>query len=146
MLEGFVKKMEDSINEIRKSYEELISRFESKIKEVLSNKQCDFIEYQELLIMRLSSINPTLLNSRLRNIHRKCINPTTDRKMFLEGIAYAILGKSLENIDDEEEEILYKGFSTNYNHLLELVDIHKIKETHQNDALAAALKARGISL
>ena len=135
MLQGFVKKMEDSINEIRKSYEELIARFENKIVEVLSEKQCDFKVYQELLITRLNSINSSLLNSRLRNLHRKCINPTIDRKLFLEGIAYAVLGKSLENINDEEEAILCKDFTTNYKHLLELVDIHRIKETHKNDAV-----------
>ena len=135
MLQGFVKKMEDSINEIRKSYEELIARFENKIVEVLSEKQCDFKVYQELLITRLNSINSSLLNSRLRNLHRKCINPTTDRKLFLEGIAYAVLGKGLDKISDFEEAILHKDFQSNYKKLLSLVDLHKIKNTHKKDAV-----------
>jgi len=135
MLEGFVKKMEDSINEIRKSYGELLTRFEDKINDVLSEKNNDFKKYQKLLNLRLNSIDGSLLNSRLRNIYRKCINPTTDRKLFLEGVAYAVLGKGLDKIKDEEEEILYKDFATNYIHLLELVDIHKLKEVHKNDAV-----------
>ena len=47
----------------------------------------------------------------------------------------AILGMGMDKIKDEEEEILHKDFTTNYLHLLELVDIHRIKETHKTDAV-----------
>lgn len=135
MLEGFVGKMEDSINEIRKSYEELLTRFETKIVEVLDAPGSSLSDYKNLFDLRLGSINPSLLNSKLRNLLRKCINPVTDRKLFLEGIAYALLGKGLENIDDEEEDILHRNFEENYKHLLELVDIHKLRKTHKNEAI-----------
>ena len=135
MLVGFVEKMESSINEIRLSYEELINRFENTIIKTLSLKNKDFKYYQKVLTERLSSIDASLLNPRLRNIQRKCINPTTDRKLFVEGIAFAVLGKILEKIKDEEENILHLDFKTNYNHLLELVDIHKLKESHKNDSV-----------
>lgn len=135
MLEGFVKKMEGCINELRESYGELLTRFEQRILKTLAIENNDFEKYQKLLTQRLNSIDASLLNSRLRNIHRKCINPTTDRKLFIEGIAYAVLGKGLDKIKDEEEEILHKDFTTNYLHLLELVDIHRIKETHKTDAV-----------
>ena len=135
MLEGFVQKMKGSIDEMKVSYQELLSRFEDKIITVLSESNIEFAIYQDLLLNRLSSINPDLLNSRLRNIYRKCTNPTKEKNKFLEGIAYAVLNKSLENINDDEEEILHKDFELNYKKLLSLVDIHTIKSTHTNDAV-----------
>jgi len=133
MLKGFVEKMEASINEIRLSYEELLNRFENTITKTLSNKKLEFHDYKKILGKRLITIDASLLNSRLRNIQRKCINLTTDRKIFIEGIAYAVLGKGLDEIKDEEEQILHKDFITNYKHLLELVDIHELKKNHKND-------------
>ena len=58
-----------------------------------------------------------------------------DGKIFLEGIAYAVLGKGLDKISDFEEAILHKDFQSNYNKLLSLVDLHKIKNTHKKDAV-----------
>jgi len=135
MLVGFVEKMESSINEIRLSYEELINRFEDTIIKTLSLKNSGFTKYQNTLNERLNSIDSTLLNPRLRNLQKKCINPTTDRKVFIEGIAFAVLGKILEKIKDSEETILHLDFKKNYKHLLELVDIHKLKEGHKNDSV-----------
>ena len=135
MLKGFVSKMQDSISEIRDSYTALIDRFEDVIKKVLLAENTEFKSYQQLLIERLESIDSTLLNSKLRNIYRKCINNTNDKKIFLEGIAYAVLGKGLDKIADFEEAILHKDFQSNYKKLLSLVDLHKIKNTHKKDAV-----------
>ena len=135
MLKGFVSKMQDSISEIRDSYTALIDRFEDVIKKVLLAENTEFKSYQKLLIERLESIDSTLLNSKLRNIYRKCINNTNDKKIFLEGIAYAVLGKGLDKIADFEEAILNKDFQSNYKKLLSLVDLHKIKNTHKKDAV-----------
>ena len=133
MLEGFVEKMEDSIREIRLSYEELLNRFENIIVKTLTTKKLNFETYQKFMTKELKSIDATILNPRLRNIKRKCVAPITERKAFLEGISFAVLGKSLSKIKDEEEKILHKDFTKNYKHLLELVEIHELKETRKND-------------
>ncbi len=133
-LEGFVDKLNECISELRTSYPELLNRLESSILKTLGLKEgTKFENYKDIVVSRLRSIDASLLNSKLKNIHRRCIAPVNDKKHFLEGVAFAILGKTLNKIKDHEEQMLYKNFDSNYKHLLALVDIHALQKTHQND-------------
>jgi hypothetical protein len=127
MLEGFVEKMESSIMEIRSSYDNLVDRFESHLISTLKTKNKDFESYQKLLKKSLKSIDSNFLNGKLRNLKNNCIAPKTERKAFLEGIAFAVLSKPLSKIRDHEESILHKEFATNYKRLLDLVKVHELK-------------------
>ena len=89
-------------------------------------------DYQALLKKNLRSIDSSILNPKLRNIKNNCSAPKTERKAFIEGIAFAVLGKSLNKISDHEETILHKDFTTNYRHLLDLVEVHKLKASNKN--------------
>jgi hypothetical protein len=131
MLEGFVDKMESSIMELRSSYDNLVNRFEEVIITTLKIKKTGFESYQKHLKRNLKSIDSSILNSKLRNLKNNCVAPKTERKAFLEGIAFAILEKPLYKIDDHEEAILHKEFSTNYKRLLNLVKVHELKASNK---------------
>ena len=133
LLEGFVERLEASITELRSAYDNLLNRFEEKIKEVLNIKSGDFKSYSQTLAKRLKSIDPLLLNNKLRNFYRKCTIIPNERKTYLEGIAFVLLGKPLNKIDDKEETILHLDFEANYKRLLELIDIHKLKDEFKTD-------------
>ena len=133
-LEGFVKKLNDSIRLLRDAYDELLNRFEVCILKLLNlPSDTDYNEYKDVLTDRFESIDSSLLNSKLRNIHRKFVDPITERKLFLEGLTFAILGKSMQKIRDDEVNALFKGLESNYKHLLKLVDIHALQSTRNND-------------
>jgi len=133
MLEGFVTNLNNSLRELRNAYPNLLDRFEKTILNVISKNELSFEEYQKQLQNELKSINTSFLNPELRNIQRKCVVPITDRKIYLEGIAFAVLGKSLEKLKDEEESILHQNFTKNYKRLLELVEIHELKKVRKED-------------
>jgi len=132
MLEGFVEKMNESIIELRSSYENLIDRFENVIVKTIKAKNNNFNEYQSLLKKNLKTIDSSILNPKLRNLKNNCVAPKTERKAFIEGIAFAVLGKSLVKINDHEETILHKDFANNYKHLLDLVEVHNLKSSNKD--------------
>lgn len=135
-MDGFVEKLNECITELRTSYTDLLNRLEKRILKILNlNSKTDFKTYKEIIESRLNSIDASLLNSKLRNLHRRCSAPIDDKKQFLEGIAFSVLGKPLNKIRDHEEQILYLDFESNYKHLLSLVDIHALQDTHQNDLI-----------
>lgn len=135
-LEGFVDKITECITELRTSYSELLNRFEKIVLKTLNLKEdTDFENYKDVIVQRLHSIDASLLNSKLKNIHRRCIAPVNNKNHLLEGIAFSILGKSLNKLKDHEEQILYKYFESNYKHLLALVDIHALQSSHQDDII-----------
>ncbi len=132
MLKGFVEKMETSIMEIRGSYDNLIDRFEDVVISTLKTKKKDFEKYQSLLNKNLKTIDSSILNPKLRSLKNNCVAPKTERKAFLEGIAFAVLGKAMNKINDHEELMLHKEFSKNYSHLLDLVKVHELKASNKD--------------
>lgn len=129
LLEGFVEKMESCINEMRSSYDDLLNRFEVVVQNTLSDKKLNFKKYKKALNESLKTIDASILGAQLRNLQRKCISPSNDRKIFLEGIAFAILGKGLDKIKDSEEKILHKDFVSNYKRLVEMVELHTLRKS-----------------
>ena len=132
VLDKFVEYLEDSLKELEESYGNLVNKFEEVIISTLNTQDKSLEAYQDILRNNLSSIDADILNPKLKRIRNNCLLPITDREKFIEGIAFAILGKPLSSINDHGIKVLHKDFEVNYRHLLDLVKVHKLKEANKD--------------
>jgi hypothetical protein len=105
--ESFIHQMQDSIRELRTSYDELVNRFEDYfIKEVIGSKQ-EFPAYRNEIRDRFKSIKTHLLLTGQKPFYNRLQSELDDRSAWLSSMAQACINKPLTEINDEEELLLY---------------------------------------
>lgn len=107
-LEDFVIQLQNNIREIRTCHEELINRIEARLLEIIGNDKPGFTEYRNTLINRYSSIKKYLFLPYQKMFYQRIISPLDDRTSWLSSIIQSLIGKNLEQINDDEEEVIYE--------------------------------------
>ena len=124
-LEDFIIQLKECIQEINNAYDNLVNRFESFIILKISNKQLSFIEFKNELAERFSKIKKHLLSVKQKALLQRIKSPIEERKSWLNSISFAIIGKSLEQITDQDEKVLKDLFIENIRELDNLCEISK---------------------
>ena len=106
-LEDFVLQLKSCVQEINGAYDNLINRLENFILIKVIGQQLNFPEYKEMLIKRFSKIKKHLLDTKQKALYQRIKSPLDERKSWLNSLSYAIINKSLEDLNDEEESLLY---------------------------------------
>jgi len=107
LAEQFIKRLQEAVRELRMSYDSLIDRFEQYfIQEILGSRTV-FPLYKEVLKERFTGLRIHLLLPHQKVFYTRLQSELDDRKAWLGAIAQSCLNKSLNNITDEEEVILY---------------------------------------
>ena len=109
-LSDYIQKIEEAIRSIRHAYPELLSRFESFIQVEVVGQPIPFAEYKAFLQKRFKKLSQPMLMPNQRVFVQRLNSPSTDRDAWLSTMAQAILGKSLDVINDEDEAVLYDKF------------------------------------
>lgn len=125
-LQNYTKNLQDAIRELRTSYDELVKRFEEFICNEFVGKSVDFDEYKAFLQKRFSKLKKHMLLSNQKTFVQRLDSPLDDKKAWLNSIAQAVSGKTLENFSDEDEIMLYERFKSM---ILELDSLTKISKT-----------------
>jgi hypothetical protein len=106
--ESFILKLQESIRELRTSFENLVDRFEDYfIKDILGFKQ-KFPDYKLAIKERYKYIKVHLLLNNQKAFYNRLLSELDDRKAWLSSVAQSCLGKPLNLISDEEEVVLYE--------------------------------------
>jgi hypothetical protein len=106
--ESFIAKLQDSIKELRTSFDSLVERFESYlIKEVFGFKD-EFPNYKPLIRQRYKHIKVHLLLNHQKAFYNRLYSELDDRKAWLSSVAQSCLGKPLNMISDDDELVLYE--------------------------------------
>ncbi|MES2478292.1 MAG: hypothetical protein V4561_04350 [Bacteroidota bacterium] len=124
-LQSYTTNLQNAVRELRTAYDELITRFEDFISNEFIGKSSDFDEYKELLQKRFSKLKKHMLLSNQKTFVQRLDSPLEDKKTWLNSIAQAITGKTLEIFSDEDEIILYERFKSM---ILELDSLTKISK------------------
>jgi hypothetical protein len=125
VLAGYIAKLQDAIREIRSCYDELVNRFEGFIiNEVLYEKQT-FEQYQKSLNKRFEAVKQHLLLPHQKTLLLRISSKLDDREAWLSSIAQVVVGKTLENLRDEDEPKLYEKFK---NLIMELDSLTQLSE------------------
>jgi ribosomal protein S15P/S13E len=125
-LQNFTTSLQDSVRELRTAYDELVKRFEDFICSEFVGQTSDFEEYKAYLQKRFSKLKKHLLLSNQKTFVQRLDSPLEDRKAWLNSIAQAVTGKTLEAFSDEDEILLYEKFKAM---ILELDSLTKISKS-----------------
>lgn len=109
-MQSYFESLRTCIKEIQLSYDALLERFESYIQfDLLGYKDHqDFDIWRSVLQKRFTKAKKDLLPSSLKTFLLRLNSPLDDKKAWLNSIAQVLLGKSLELIQDFEEDTLHR--------------------------------------
>jgi len=125
-LQSFTTSLQDSVRELRTAYDELVKRFEDFICSEFVGHTYDFEEYKAYLQKRFTKLKKHMLLSNQKTFVQRLDSPLDDRKAWLNSIAQAVTGKTLEAFSDEDEILLYEKFKAM---ILELDSLTKISKS-----------------
>ncbi len=124
-LQNYITNLQDAVRELRTAYDELVKRFENFICNEFVGQTSDFEEYKAYLQKRFSKLKKHMLLSNQKTFVQRLDSPLDDRKAWLNSIAQAVTGKTLEAFSDEDEILLYEKFKAM---ILELDSLTKISK------------------
>lgn len=108
----FVRELDKSIEEIRTSYDDLVDRIEQCLLDTLGFQNKNYKSYKEDIKSRYDSIKSYKLVPYQKKLLGRLTSEQPDRESWIEAVAFAILDKPLEKIDDEEEPKLLDKLGT----------------------------------
>lgn len=125
-LQSYTRNLQDAVRELRTAYDELLKRFEEFICNEFVGKSVDFEDYKEYLQKRFSKLKKHMLLRNQKTFVQRLDSPLDDKKAWLNSIAQAVAGKTLEIFFDDDEILLYERFKSM---VLELDSLTKISKT-----------------
>lgn len=129
-LEEYVNKLRLAIKELRSSFDELVNRIEIYlVEEILSQKDLSFSDYKEIVNLRYKKLKEHMLLPVQKSLLIRLRSPLDDRTSWLNSICQVVLGKSLDSLLDNEEDILKDKIKHS---LFELDNLVSIAEKHED--------------
>ncbi|MFH7012361.1 hypothetical protein ACHRV5_10840 [Flavobacterium sp. FlaQc-52] len=110
-LQHFIVQLQDSIREVRNSFDELINRFEIFLQDKYFDKPLVFEEYKIKFQSRYKSLHRHLLLNSQKSFVQRIDSQIEDKKAWLSSLAQSLIGRSLEKFKDEDELMLYDKFA-----------------------------------
>ncbi|WP_288461518.1 hypothetical protein [uncultured Chryseobacterium sp.] len=110
-LQHFIIQLQDSIKEVRNSFDELVNRFEIFIQDKYFDNQLTFEEYKKEFQKRYKNLHRHLLLNNQKSFVQRLDSQIEDKKAWLSSLAQSLIGRSLEKFKDEDELMLYDKFT-----------------------------------
>ena len=111
-LQEYTNTLQASIRELRTCYDNLLQRFEDYICNEIVYEKLEFEDYKEKLQGRFKKLKKHLLLANQKTFIQRIDSQLDDKKAWLNSIAQAVVGKTLESFSDEDEIILYDKFKS----------------------------------
>ncbi|WP_341228447.1 hypothetical protein [uncultured Arcticibacterium sp.] len=111
-LQSYTTNLQEAVRELRTSYDELLKRFEEFICHEFVGKSVDFDDYKGYLQKRFSKLKKHMLLSNQKTFVQRLDSPLDDKKAWLNSMAQAVTGKTLEMFSDADEIKLYEHFKS----------------------------------
>lgn len=136
-LERFFVELRQAITDIRSSYNGLIHRFEEfLLEEVVGGKSLDFVDWKATIQERFLGLKPYLVSPHLKVFLQRLQSDLSDKTALLSSLSHAIIGKQLEEINDEEEVVLFVKFKEWIHELDNFTEMEKkVTSEFMQDAL-----------
>lgn len=132
-LQSYVTNLQNAVRELRTSYDELVKRFENFICDEIIGKSVGFEEYKGHLQKRFKKLKKHLLLANQKTFVQRIDSALEDKTAWLNSIAQAITGKTLEVFTDEDEILLYEKFKAMILELDSLTNISKADIDEANE-------------
>ena len=125
--DDYIYKFQNTLEEIKNGYAELLNRIENYITAEIVGRKCDFSVYKKELIKRFASIKEHQLLAKQKTFIQRVNSPLNDRDSWLASIGQVLTGKSLSSIDDNDEIILKENLSHLVTELDNFSQLDKLK-------------------
>ncbi|BAV07717.1 hypothetical protein SAMN05421788_10367 [Filimonas lacunae] len=132
-LQSYAALLQNAVRELRVSYDELVKRFEEFICSEFVGKPVAFEEYKQHLQERFSKLKKHLLLANQKTFVQRVDSALDDKKSWLNSLAQAVSGKTMELFTDEDEIWLYDKFKTMILELDSLTNISKVDIDEKNE-------------
>jgi ribosomal protein S15P/S13E len=130
-LRSFATNLQEAVRELRSAYEELLNRFDEFICIEFIGSKVGYEIYKEQLQKRFAGLKKHLLLSNQKTFVQRLDSPIEDRTAWLNSMAQAVTGKTLEAFTDEDEILLYERFK---NMILDLDSLTTISRTDVDES------------
>jgi len=107
-LSEFVNKLQVSIRELRTGFEELTNRIEAYLLNELGIEKITYPKYKDIISQRYSTIKKHLLLPHQKSFYIRLFSALEESNAWISSIVHSLLGKNLETITDDEEELIYE--------------------------------------
>lgn len=113
-LVAYTETLQDAIREIRTCFDALVDRFENYVKQeiLFEDSTLTFEEIKTKLQYRYQHLKRHLLLQKQKSFVQRIDSLLDDKKAWLSSVCQSLVGKSLENLRDEEEFLLYENFKS----------------------------------
>ncbi|RYU96933.1 hypothetical protein [Emticicia agri] len=125
-LQDYTTKLQDTIRELRTSFDGLINRIEVFIQDEIIGEKVEFEIYKSLLQGRYQKLKKHLLLPKQKTFVQRLDSQLDDKKAWLSSITQALIGNSLEKLKDPEEDILCEKLKSM---ILEIDSLTKISKS-----------------
>ncbi len=110
-LQHFIIQLQDSIKEVRNSFDELVNRFETFLQDKYFDKPLVFEAYKKEFQKRYKNLHRHLLLNSQKSFVQRVDSQIEDKKAWLSSLAQSLIGRTLEKFKDEDELMLYDKFA-----------------------------------
>lgn len=139
-LKSFLNDLQLNIRHIRSAYDDLVNHVEQSIVEHLDFKVNSFVDFKDQICALFSPINKNLiLNDQLRVFYVRVISPLDVKKAYWESLCDATIGKRLNKINDDEVQLLIDRLISNFNTLIDLIDIHALNSDDNENIIQLSI-------
>lgn len=139
LFEDYIIKFQNAIQEIKKSYDELIDRIELFICDELIGERIPFKDYQARLQKRFEGIKEHQALTRHKVFLLRVNSNLPDRNSYLMSLGQALLNKRLDAFKDIDEILLKDKMITLVKELDNLVDITSVEESDDEEVVKLQL-------
>lgn len=132
-LEDFSIILQNATHDLSSAFPNLINRIEKVISKTVREERIDFPENKLLLQQRFKKLKKEQIDPKLRVLVQRINTPLDDRQSWISSIATTIMGKSLDQFTDNDEQGFQIIFPRRVHELDNLTDISKkdIDETKE---------------
>jgi len=106
-LQKYINKLQVAIRDLRSCYDELIGRIELFLQNEIIEDDLSFEQYKLWFQNRYKKLRKHLLLSQQKVFVQRLDSQLEDKKAWLNSIIQALIGTTLEKINDEDEVAIY---------------------------------------
>lgn len=132
-IEDFTITLQAATRELSGALPNLVNRVESIINITIGGEKISYPENKNLLQKRFKKLKKGRIKTNLRALHQRIESPLDDRQSWINSIAYIVIGKSLDNFTDEDEQNFKTLFPKKIHELDNLTDISQNDIDKENE-------------
>jgi len=123
----------EAVYELRTAYSDFLDRFEINLLKSLGLEDKIFPDYQVDIQNRFSSIISDILGQKQKKLIYRVTSNLDDRESYLKSIADVLAGKSISELTDLEEKILFNTTPGAITNLEKLINLHELRKSRYQE-------------